>query len=70
MIFMVIDHLGSQIGDHWRTSMMRCSDGVSGGFQDGDKRDHPPLAGGGEPGADCLWDRAVPQYGAEVPGGD
>ena len=25
---------------------------------------------GESPGRDCLWDRAVPQYGAEVPGGD
>ena len=59
-MFTVFDHLGSQIGDHCRTSILRCSDGVPGGFQDGDKRDHPPLAGEGGSRADCLWDWAVP----------
>ena len=48
-IFRVFDHLGSQMGDHYATSNLRCSGGIPGGSPNGDTRSHPPLAGGSTP---------------------
>ena len=55
------------MGDHCRTLEIRCSDGVPGGFPNGNTRSHSPLAGGSQSRADCNRHRFVPQYGAQVP---
>ena len=47
---------------------VRCSDGVQGGVQSGDRGSDPALAGGKQPAEHSGGDGAVPGNGAEVPG--
>ena len=58
---------GRHCGDHRRTSIWRCSDGVQGGAQNGNTGSDPPLAGGQQPTADSGRDRTVAGDSAQVP---
>lgn len=60
---------GLHCGDHCRTLISRCSDGVPGGSQDGNTGDYSPLAGGKQPTADSRWDGTVAGDRAQVPVG-
>ena len=57
---------GRHHGDHCRTSILRCSDGVQGGAPSGNTGSDSPLAGGRQPTADSGGDWVVAGDGAQV----
>ena len=63
-IFRVFDPSGSHIGDRCCTSDPRCKNGVTGGFQNGNSRSHPPMAGGIRSAADFVGDWSLAEYRA------
>ena len=68
-IFTVIDRSGSHIGDHCCAPVPRCRNGVPGGFQNGNSRSHPPVAGRVRSAADFVGHRSLAEYHAQIPGG-
>ena len=59
-----VGHFGSRIGDHRRTSSLRCSDGVPGVSPNGGTRSHTPLTVRKQSTADRGTHRPVSGYGA------